>query len=45
MNRRLLETRHGYMHVRTTEGASGTPLALLHMTPQSSGSSCGSQAC
>src|SRR5690348_9007083 len=31
----MLETRHGYMHVRTTDAASGTPLVLLHMTPQS----------
>ena len=32
MKRYLIETRHGYMHVRTW-GSGGTPLMLLHMAP------------
>ena len=34
MKRYLIETRHGYMHVRTW-GSGGTPLLLLHMAPLS----------
>ncbi len=34
VRRQLLETRHGYMHVRTA-GNGGTPLVLLHQSPVS----------
>ena len=34
MKRHLVETPHGYVHVNE-QGTGGTPLVLLHMTPQS----------
>ena len=36
MERHLVKTRHGYVHLRTGGSGDGTPLVLLHMTPQSS---------
>ncbi|HEX3846376.1 MAG TPA: alpha/beta fold hydrolase [Steroidobacteraceae bacterium] len=35
MTRRMLATRFGQVHLRSTEG-KGTPLVLLHMSPRSS---------